>query len=1503
MIAVIRRLIIISLLFGIFLFIQLVQVDTAIGVNPKTLIAFGFAILASFTLGEILSIIKLPRVIGYLLIGMIFGPYSDIFLHTDLLRVFNLNTLDNLSLVNGVTLSVIALIAGMELKIAEIKKSAKAISLIILIKVFIVFVLITSTVFAVSSFIPFLNGADWRIILAAGLILSVVSIGTSIELTLVVADEAKAKGKFIDLILSTAIVKDVVVILLLAVVLTISTSLLTPTAGFDVHLIIDLGKELLFSVIFGAVWGGFIILYLKYVNRELLIFIIAIIVFGTEMTTTLHLETLVAFITAGFFVQNFSKHGENFHHPLQKLALPIFITFFTVAGASLNFISVSTAILLGGIIFIVRAFAIWLGVTAASKISKEAVDFTKFGWLGFLSIGGLILGLGIIIAERLPGLGDELKNVITALVALNIFIGPILLKIGLSKSKTFCAAGEDKVVEKIEPVKEIASEAVKPKTKEQLIFVEPRFDDEKLNKSLFNILFRINKILKDFEHRFIYYRGEQSIELIVLITERYTEQYGRLRQIILKPGITAQEIKIKLLEAKKEFAKVFIELCEDRKKVEQNILALEPLIDEIFFSLVDLTDGLQPEYLINMEPGWFLTNDDDKWRGKYWKFKLRWVEKIKKLFNRKYISKRKISYRNLAKYYLAGESATEILETVNLVGSERLTTLRKTKSIYEDITKYLDEFEQITINEKDNPAVTAILIDRMTEAHQQIVNELNIYSNDINTTTDEITGRLYYALASPFNRFIDAIKIAGTYKYDHRKYRYSKIFGKSESIKDKALESIRFWVNYYAGFLGLFEKEVYINKINSELNEVVNISLVNISSEINDNLRNVSRQLNNSINKFEGRLEEKKEVNADDIIDFLKESRREHFLNFLEDHIRKLEEIHNSRKLNSLIENLIETFSDIAEELPETIALLEEHDLQLYARLPKLNQLKYVKLRSLSKTFLVKKLPRNIGELNELLVNHLNITIIELKNFITIVNFHINTAIKELENNSVNGKVIAFDLLTSLDEKLLYRVSQLNGQIDRLEQNIDNKIIEKVNDVIAEINELVVHSSILSVDMFMRKEKGKNKFIVKLNHYSNQLAYQVKKHRVMIRRNYRNYFKPSVNEFLESMNLISSDNEISTVDNALFNEEKLKKLPFIYRKLFDGSPLETADFFFGKNEFLREIESAKSDFKNNRVSSTVIIGEPGSGKRSLLNAIRNYVLKDEDYIYHQFLNTLTDKNELLKTISQLMDYKRHLTIEEAILLLNDKSKKKIIIAENIHKLFVRTVDGYEALESFIYLISMTNKNVFWICTLGKNSWHFLDPNFDLSSIFSRKIDPVKYHKEDLKSIVLSRHQATGYNIKFLPDNLKQFRTKLSKSKSYEEDQEKLSLKYFKKLEEYSDGNIISAMYYWLQSIATVKENNIIIKPAKKLNLKYLSVLDNIYHLTIANVIIHGWLTDEEHAQIFNLPIERSRDILNFLVSYNLIYQDQLELYSNKYFLNKFIYKSVETELIRRNIFS
>ena len=443
-----------------------------------------------------------------------------------------------------------------------------------------------------------------------------MALGTSIELILVVQSETNAKGRFIDLILSTAIVKDVLVIILLALVLTISTALIFPQSKIEGNIFLDLGKELLFSIIFGAALGGLTILYLKYIHKELLLFILALVVFGSELSTNFHLETLVVFVSAGFVVQNFSKFGEDFHPSLQKLSLPIFITFFTVIGASINFISIQNMILIGLAIFIIRGIALYFSINLAAKISKENLSIQKNAWMGFLPIGGLMLGLSIVIVQTLPGLGSQFKDLITTVVALNLFLGPILLKIGINQDKKLSEVSkkeeipeeEQKVIskdiqDKISAKKKIAE----IKTK----FAEPNFASEELNRSLFGILFKIYPILKDFDKKFIYFRSEESLELVISFTEKYTDEYIRLKGILIKSDITSAQIKEEILTTKKSLSDWIIQLCDERKTAEKNIVTLEPLIKELFISLVDLTDGLQSKLSVNLESEFYEKNDND----------------------------------------------------------------------------------------------------------------------------------------------------------------------------------------------------------------------------------------------------------------------------------------------------------------------------------------------------------------------------------------------------------------------------------------------------------------------------------------------------------------------------------------------------------------------------------------------------------------------------------------------------------------------------------------------------------------------------------------------------------------------------------------------------------------------------------------------------------------------------------------------------------------------------
>ena len=67
----------------------------------------------------------------------------------------------------------------------------------------------------------------------------------------------------------------------------------------------------------------------------------------------------------------------------------------------------------------------------------------------------------------------------------------------------------------------------------------------------------------------------------------------------------------------------------------------------------------------------------------------------------------------------------------------------------------------------------------------------------------------------------------------------------------------------------------------------------------------------------------------------------------------------------------------------------------------------------------------------------------------------------------------------------------------------------------------------------------------------------------------------------------------------------------------------------------------------------------------------------------------------------------------------------------------------------------------WANILG----YFLKSNFELESAFKYKIVTEDLHKKDIKSIILTRHNATGFNLEFLPTEIRQFRNKIFKAKS------------------------------------------------------------------------------------------------------------------------------------------
>jgi len=1488
MIRFFRRILVIALLYTILILVSNVPIGEDLHFII-TLVKLGFIILTASTLGELTGTLGLSKILGYAAAGLIFGEH--LIPAYSIKPIVNEEFVNKLGLINNITISLFSILIGLSLKTKCLNQVKNYIIKNFLISTFFILFLFTPVIF--FSLIYFVNISLFSLtqIILISVITAVFLFNTSFEFNYSLCNESNLDSESVTFINTITVAKELFTYLLFFVIVVIYS---ISNNNFLLNFNFSFGLSVLLSVLMGTLISGVTLLYTKYVKSEILIFIVTLIVLGSEACRILDLNIFITFLTSGIILSTYLSDIEQFKTSSNKILAPLLILYFVLFISQTKLPNTNNLLYATLIIFAASILLKTLSLKITSLYSNINKNQSLLNLTSFLTIGLTAL----FIINYYNNAAEEItfiKNLVLPILFINTIISPIIYKLGIYFNlKKLNEPATERPLEALEEEKTKLAKINKTRIK----FIEPNIDDSNVNKSLYKILFELNTIFSNFEKKFILSRSEESAELIIEITEYYTDEYIKIKNKILNQNLSYASIKNELLGSEERTINLYQNLTENRKNIEKKILLLEPLVKDIFHSLSDLTDTLFDEVDLKVNKSNLKIKKGNGFKLRLLKLWYTFKFFAIGIFKKDYSIYINLHYKNLVKYYLLGQSANEVLETVNLVGVERLNTLRQIKKLFDDQIINLNELIKLLDEEKDNPALSNIIYDKFEELHNRFINEITSIQDEINETGNQISNRLRYALANPFNNLVNTInKIAGL-DTPPINYKYSKVYLLGETARENALETIRYWINYYLGFLGLFQKSAIIYKLQTQLNTVINLSLGQIVNEINHHLKSLItetnskiRQLNNGLKSNE--LDYKSAVDKANLL-LLHDS--------LTKHLNALELLRKSKKFNLLIEDLMKNFSKIARSLPENLLLLKENDLILVDRLPGFIELKSIPIRLSAKDLLEYKLPREIGEVNELLINYLNLSVLEIKNIFSIAEYHLQTASKELEKSEEETEpVIIKEIIESLFDKLKIKTNQLEEEVFRLDQNLTKKIHEKVKIIISEINGIIDYRSSQSSSKKVLESDKNTDVSRKLQNSLNTLKFGIKKFYLNLLRHYQVYLKDFVLKFLVYAGVKKEPETIIATTSIYSNEKKLANLPFIYRKLFDGAPLETSDFFIGRDKFIELVKNAFNKYYENKPSSLVIIGEPGSGKKSLINTIKNIVLKDVETIHHQLSDSVTTASGLLLLFSKLLGFTKQLTKEELIAELNDKSNKRIFLIENIGKLYLRKHNGYEALALFKSILAQTQHNTFWICTGGKYVWDFYSANFGLNEIFTEKIFTNLLHKKDIRSILLSRHNATGFDLEFRVSDFYKLKSKFFNIKSKVIQQEELAKEFFDKLEEYAEGNIISAMYYWLISIDDIKNNKLIMRPPHRISLRIFDELNSDYFIILSIIFRHGWLADTEISEMLFTDIREIKTRLNYLSNLELIYRDKIDLNSDKYFINKFVYKIIESELLKRNL--
>ena len=378
--------------------------------------------------------LRVPQVVGYIVIGVLLGDTGFGLLHgSDIvaLRPFN-----------NFALGLIGFLVGGELSGSIFKKYGKQFTAILLGEGLAAFFLVGIS----STLIVQMVVHDWVIASATGIVFGAIASATDPASTIDVLWEYRSAG-----VLTTAVIAIVALDDALAMTLyglgTSAANILTQSEGESVWIALrHTGVELFGAIFLGILCGiilNFMMRHMRQPEKRLGISI-GIILICIGIAEFFKMDLILGTMSVGIVLTNLApKRSKKLFEIVRTFSTPIYIVFFVLVGARLS-LSNMPAWLWGlvAVYVLMRSVGKWGGAYLGGRISKAETPVQKYMGMALFAQGGVAVGLSIMASQNLQhihvaggmSLGDMIIFTVTATTLCVQLIGPAFTKLAIQRA-------------------------------------------------------------------------------------------------------------------------------------------------------------------------------------------------------------------------------------------------------------------------------------------------------------------------------------------------------------------------------------------------------------------------------------------------------------------------------------------------------------------------------------------------------------------------------------------------------------------------------------------------------------------------------------------------------------------------------------------------------------------------------------------------------------------------------------------------------------------------------------------------------------------------------------------------------------------------------------------------------------------------------------------------------------------------------------------------------------
>ncbi len=321
--------------------------------------------------------------------------------------------------------------------------------------------------------------------------------------------------------------------------------------------------------------------------------------------------------------------------------------------------------------------------------------------------------------------------------------------------------------------------------------------------------------------------------------------------------------------------------------------------------------------------------------------------------------------------------------------------------------------------------------------------------------------------------------------------------------------------------------------------------------------------------------------------------------------------------------------------------------------------------------------------------------------------------------------------------------------------------------------------------------------------------------------------------------------------NETLTEHASSELPEDYRAWFSHEKDDDSGLWISsKGQRIEEIKVEIDEWLNDTSEehSLAIYGDKGIGKTQVLRHVEKYLLDHPEKPEVTIANVppkMTSRSEVLKYLGQVIAGQEISDVFE-LLDIDKDMKKKVIILDDTHNLFLTHFGGFRGIEVFFEALNVRTDNIFWVTSFNTYSWVYLNQVYSKNKYFRTVFKIRGFSDEELQDYILRRHERSGYLLSY-GDIIRAVKTRNTTDEvTYVENM------FFRLLWEQSQGNPELAEKLWLKALKPMFGKRLKVGLPLIKNYTLLTKLSDEPFFVYSALVRHENLTAREIIQVTDM---------------------------------------------------